>query len=64
MLHMNDDTTCVLQVEKEDSVKNIIEIQDNLWHMYFDGSSCKEGEEVGIVLISLGGEIISLMYKL
>ena len=32
--------------------------------MYFDGSSCKERTKAGIVLISLGGEIGSLMYKL
>ena len=32
--------------------------------MYFDGSSSKEGAGAGVVLISGGGEIISLMYKL
>ena len=32
--------------------------------MYFDGSSCKEGEGACIVLISPGGEIISLIYKM
>ena len=32
--------------------------------MYFDGSSSREGAGAGIVLVSLGGELISLMYKL
>ena len=32
--------------------------------MYFDGSSSKEGERAGILLISPGGELVSLMYKL
>ena len=32
--------------------------------MYIDSSSCKEGAGAGVVLISPGGEIISLMYKL
>ena len=32
--------------------------------MYCDGSSSKEGAGAGIVLISLGGEIICLMYEL
>ena len=32
--------------------------------MYFDGSSSKEGAGAGIVLISPGGEMIILMYKL
>ena len=41
-----------------------MEVQDCLWKMYFDGSSCKEGAGASIVLISPGCEIISLMYKL
>ena len=32
--------------------------------MYFDGSSCKEGAGAGVLLISLGGETVKLMYKL
>ena len=32
--------------------------------MYFDGSSSKEGAGAGIVLISYGGDLVSLMYKL
>ena len=32
--------------------------------MYFDGASSKEGVGAGVLLISAGGEVISLMYKL
>ena len=32
--------------------------------MYFDGSSSKEGVGAGVVLISPGGEVVRLMYKL
>ena len=32
--------------------------------MYFDGASSKEGAGAGVLLISAGGEVISLMYKL
>ena len=42
----------------------ILTQKDELWKMYFDGSSSKEGAGAGIVFISHGGEMISLMYKL
>ena len=32
--------------------------------MYFDGASSKEGVGARVLLISPGGEVISLMYKL
>ena len=65
MLHFSDDNTSgMLQIEKEKSVKCSVEQKDELWQMYFDGSSSKEGVRAGIVLVSLGGEMISLMYKL
>ena len=32
--------------------------------MYFDGSSCKEGAGARVLLISPGGEVVRLMYKL
>ena len=40
------------------------EEEDQLWELYFDGSSCKEGARAGVLLISPGGEIVKLMYKL
>ena len=65
MLHFSDDNTSgILQVEKEKSVRLTIEETYELWQMYFDGSSSKEGVGAGIVIISPGGELISLMYKL
>ena len=47
MLHFSDDndTTSLLQVEKENLVKYTREQEDELWKMYFDGSSSKEGVE-------------------
>ena len=64
MLHLNDDAIGILQVEKKHTNQLKMRDQDYLWQMYFDGSSWKEGAGAGIVLISPGDEIISLMYKL
>ena len=35
-----------------------------LWKLYFDGSSSKEGSGVGVVLISPIEQVITLSYKL
>ena len=51
-------------MEKEAPIKHSIEQKYELWKMYFDGSSSKEGVGGGILLISPGGEMIILMYKL
>ena len=66
MLHFSDDdnTAGLLQVEKEQPVKCSKEQEDELWQLYFDGSSCKEGAGAGVLLISPSGEIVKLMYKL
>ena len=66
MLHFSDDdnTTGLLQVEREQLVKCSKEQEDELWKLYFDGSSSKEGAEAGVLLISPGGETVKLMYKL
>ena len=50
MFHFSDDNdaTGLLQVEKEKSVKCTREQEDELWQMYFDGSSSKEGVGVGV----------------
>ena len=63
-MQLNDDYEGVLQVEKYHVVQTKREVQDKIWQMYFDGSSCKEGVGEGVVLISPRGEIIYLMYKL
>ena len=66
MLHFSDDdnTAGLLQVEKENPLKCTREYEDELWQLYFDGSSCKEGARARVLLISPGGETVNLMYKL
>ena len=64
MLQLSDDVEGVLQVHKYIPVQIKKENPDGLWRMYFDGSSSKEGAGAGVLLISAGGEVISLMYKL
>ena len=59
-----DDYVGLLQVEKEKPVKHCREEEDQLWELYFDGSSCKEGAGAGVLLISPGGETVKLMYKM
>ena len=49
---------------KEKPFKHSVEQKDELWKMYFDGSSSKEGAGAGILLISPSGESVILMYKL
>ena len=65
MFHLsNGDTYGVLQVENKKPFYHTIEKEDELWQMYFDGSSSKEGVGARIVLISPRGENVCLMYKL
>ena len=66
MLNFSDEDNSVglLQVEKEKPVRHCREEEDQLWELYFDGSSCKEGAGAGVLLISPGGETVKLMYKL
>ena len=65
MLHFSiDNTSGMLQVEKEKPFKCSVEQMDELWQVFFDGSSSKEGAGIGIVLVSHGSDMISLMYKL
>ena len=65
MAHLrNEDTYGVLQVEKKNPFCHTTEKEDELWQMYFDGSSSKEGARYGVVLVSPGGENVCMMYKL
>ena len=34
------------------------------WMLFFDGSSCKQGGGIGIVIVSLGGQVLSLLFQL
>ena len=61
MLKLSDEFEGVLQVHKDIPVQITKEKPDGLWQMYFDGSSSKEGAGAGVLLISAGGEVISLM---
>ena len=64
MLQLSDEVEGVLQVHKDIPVQIKKEKPDGLWQMYFDGLTSKEGAGAGVLLISAGGEVISLMYKL
>ena len=34
------------------------------WTLFFDGSSCKQGGGIGIVIISPWGQVLSLLFRL
>ena len=34
------------------------------WTLFFDGSSCKQGGGIGIVIISPRGQVLSLLFQL
>ena len=50
------------QKNKLDGEPNLVLKQ--LWKLYFDGSSSREGSKVGVVLISPTKQVITLSYKL
>lgn len=55
--------TCSTSIEFPDD--NILAIQhDDIWELYFDGSKCKIGSSVGIILIPPMQNPIPLSYKL
>jgi ribonuclease HI len=62
IFHINDDAP-EISVNK---CRNQPEVDqgNEIWKMYFDGSSSKEGSGAGIVLISPSKEVVSLSYKL
>jgi ribonuclease HI len=41
-----------------------IDLDDNMWHMHFDGSRSNEGNGAGIILVSPAGKIHNLSYRL
>ena len=47
-------------VEEDNTPLEQIYLDDDMWHMHFDGSCSNEGNGDGIVLISLVGKIHNL----
>jgi ribonuclease HI len=41
-----------------------IDLDDDMWHMHFDGSHSNEGNGAGIILVSPAGKIHNLSYRL
>ena len=41
-----------------------IDLEDDMWHMHFDGSLSNEGNGAGIILVSPAGRIHNLSYRL
>jgi ribonuclease HI len=62
IFHLNDDESEITLNKCRN--KSLIDQQNKVWNMYFDGSSSKEGYGDGILLISPAQEIITLSYKL
>jgi len=61
MFHINDD---VLEISINKCRNHPMVDQGNeVWKMYFDGSSSKESSSAGIVLISPSKEVVTLSYK-
>ena len=51
-------------VEEDNIPLEIIDLDDDMWHMHFDGSCSSEGNGVGVILISLVGNIHNMSYRL
>jgi ribonuclease HI len=51
-------------VEEDNIPLEIIDLDDDMWHMHFDGSCSSEGNGAGIILVSPVGKIHNLSYML
>jgi ribonuclease HI len=51
-------------VEEDDIPLERIDLEDELWHMHFDGSHSNKGNGAGIILVSPAGKIHNLSYRL
>jgi ribonuclease HI len=51
-------------VEEDNIPLEIIDLDDDLWHMHLDGSHYNEGNRVGIILVSPAGKIHNMSYRL
>ena len=39
-------------------------VEPMTWTLFFDGSSCKQGGGIGIVIVSPRGQVLSLLFQL
>jgi ribonuclease HI len=51
-------------VEEDNVPLEKIDLDNDIWHMHFDGSFSSEGNGVGIVLVSFAGKNHNLSYRL
>ena len=51
-------------LKKDEAINEQNSISNQLWKLYFDGSSSKEGSGAGVVLISPTDQVITLSFKL
>jgi ribonuclease HI len=51
-------------VEEDNIPLEKIDLDDDIWHMHFDGSCSSEGNGVGVILVSPTGKIHNLTYRL
>ena len=49
---------CLVQLSKKSLEHN------KIWKLYFDGSYSREGNRVGVLLVSPGGSLIPLSFKM
>jgi ribonuclease HI len=50
--------------EEDNTLLEQINLDDDMWHMHFDGSCSSEGNGDGIILVSPAGKIHNLSYRL
>jgi ribonuclease HI len=51
-------------VEEDNIPLGRIDLDDDVWHMHFDGSLSNEGNGAGIILVSHAGKIHNMSYRL
>ena len=68
ILHLTDEsdssTSEILKQQIDEGINEHNSISNQLWKLYFDGSSSREGSRVGVVLISPTDQSITLSFKL
>lgn len=51
-------------IEEDKTLLEQINLDDDMWHIHFDGSCSNEGNGVGIILVSPARKIHNLSYRL